>query len=38
MQKQRCKRNGVDYLFYTINRAIIEFLRDIMAGDRKTGN
>jgi len=29
MQKQRGKRNGVDCLFYTINRAIIEFLRDI---------
>jgi len=24
MQKQRGKRNGVDCLFYTINRAIIE--------------
>src|SRR3989440_4748520 len=29
MQRQEGKRNGVDCLFYTINRAVIEFLRDI---------
>src|SRR6266566_321198 len=29
MMQKRCKRNDVDCLFYTINRAIIEFLRDI---------